>query len=171
MTEIAKRDELRAKIEASDRRIAERTLADSAREIAEDAGKFARAHPLTVIGGAIAAGLVIGLLTSPGRRLAQSTATGTAKAVSSTAQGASAAVSKAAKSRASALGNVLVDAAIAYGIKMIDEALDRARNGEDVLGEAGDTAKAKARGIRREASSLAGTAADKVRDIRSKVSR
>jgi len=169
MTSIDTRDELRAKIEASDRRIAERTLADSAREVAEDAGKFAKAHPLTVLGGAVAAGLVIGLLTTPGRRLARSTASGTARAMGNAAEGAKSAVGNAAKSRAASFGNVLADAAIAYGIKLIDEALDQARNGQEALSEAGDTAKETARGIRREASSLAGTAADKVRDIRSKV--
>lgn len=171
MSKTDARDELRAKIEASDRRIKERTLADSAREVVEDAGKFAKAHPFTVIGGAIAAGLMIGLLTSPGRQLARNTAVGTARAVSNTAEGAKSAVGKAAKSRAASLGNILADAAIAYGIKLIDEALDRARTGQEALGEAGDSAKSKARDIRREASSLAGSAADKVRDIRSKVAR
>jgi len=169
MSDTGNRDALRAKIEASDRRIAQRTLLDSAKESAQDAAKYARAHPLTVVSGAVAAGLIIGLLTSPGRRLARSTATGTARAVSNTAQGASKAVSKAAKSRWSAFGDVIADAAVAYGIKLIDEALDRARTGQAVLGEAGDAAKSKAQALREEAGSFADAAADKVRDIRDKV--
>jgi len=65
-----KRDELRAKIEASERRIQERTMADDARDAAVAARDYTRAHPLTVIGGAIGIGILIGLATPPGRRAA-----------------------------------------------------------------------------------------------------
>ena len=75
------RDELRAKIEASERRIAERTLADQAQEVAEAAVDYTRKNPLTVVAGAIALGVVIGAMTKPGRRAVQSAATGAADVV------------------------------------------------------------------------------------------
>ena len=55
------RDALRARIEAAERRNAERSLTDQARDAADAAIDYTRAHPLTVIGGALAFGLVIGI--------------------------------------------------------------------------------------------------------------
>ena len=84
---------LRAKIEASERRNAERTLADQAREAAEAATEYTRAHPLTVIGGAVAIGLLVGLATRPGRRVA----TRAAGAVGAAASGAAASAASGVK--------------------------------------------------------------------------
>lgn len=157
------RDELRAKIEANERRIAERTLADEAREVASAATDYVKQHPLQVVGGAIALGLVLGLLSKPGRRAVGNAASGTAQAVSGAASGAAKTVSSAAKKRGTALGTLLVDALVAYGIKLLDEALDGARNGQDRLEDIGDAATAKAREVKRDAEYVAGTAADKTR--------
>ncbi|WP_299192446.1 hypothetical protein [uncultured Erythrobacter sp.] len=159
------RDELRAKIEASERRIAQRTLADQAREAAEAATDYAKANPLKVIGGAIIAGLIVGAMTKPGRRVAKRAATGAVDAVGGAASGAARSVSGAAKKRGSAFTALIADAVIAYGIKFIDEAMSGARKGQDVIEDVGDTASAKARELRREASYLAGSAADKSRNV------
>jgi hypothetical protein len=69
-----KRDALRAKIEAGERRIAQRDLASDAREAAQAAADYARANPGKVVAGALVIGLVIGLLTAPGRRAASNAA-------------------------------------------------------------------------------------------------
>ncbi|MGB3470120.1 MAG: hypothetical protein WBA51_04790 [Erythrobacter sp.] len=162
---VSQRDELRAKIEASERRIAQRTLADDARDAAGAATEYAKKNPLTVVGGAIAVGLIIGLMTKPGRRAAKSAATGAASAVGGAATGAAKTVSTAAKTRGSAFGAVVADGLVAYGIKVIDDALDRARAGKDKLEDLGDAAGAKAREAKRDAEYLAGTAADKTRTV------
>lgn len=161
-TPDTERDQLRAKIEASERRIAERTLADQAKEAADAALEYTKENPLKVVGGAVAVGLLIGLMTSPGRRIASRAASGTAAAVS----GAAASTTRAAKNataEGSRLGNLISDAIIAFGIKLMDDALDAGRAGKDALEDAGDSAAARARALRREASYLAGSAADKGR--------
>lgn len=160
-----KRDALRAKIEASERRIAERNLADSAREMAEAAADYTRKNPLTVLGGAVALGLIIGLMTKPGRRAAHGAATGAATAVTGAAAGAAKTVGDAAKKRSAALGTLFADAVVAYAIKLIDQALDGARAGKDAVEDVADSAEAKAREVRRDAAYLAGTAADKGRTV------
>lgn len=162
-----KRDELRAKIEASERRIEERTLADQAKEAAEAAAEYTKQNPLKVVGGAVAVGLVIGLMTQPGRRYAVRAATGTATA----ATGAARAVGSTAKSQSSRLGTLVGDALVAYGTKIIDEALDVKRAGQDALEDFGDNAAVTARKLRREANYVAGNAADKGRAATQRGSR
>ena len=110
------RDELRAKIEARERRIAERTLADEAREAAEVATEYVKQHPLQVVGGAIAVGLLLGLMTRPGRRAVGNAASGTANAVGGAASGAAKTVGTAAKKQSSRLGTLIADALGAYAI-------------------------------------------------------
>ena len=118
------RDELRARIEASERRIAQRTVFDQAREAAQAATTYTRQNPIKVVSGAITIGLVLGLLSTPGRRAA-------ASAVSSVASGTAKTVSAAAKKRSAALTGLLADAAIAYGIRVLNEALDRAHKEQE----------------------------------------
>lgn len=156
-----KRDELRAKIEASERRIAERSFADDAREAAEAARDYAKANPLTVLAGAIGLGIAIGLMTSPGRRAAKHAATGTADAVG----GAARTVGGAAKKRVAPMGSMIADTVVAYAIKLIDEAMAGARAGQDRLEDFTDSAEEGARKVRREAEYRAGSAADKTRAV------
>ena len=144
-----KRDELRAKIEASERRIEERTLAVQAKEAADAATDFVKERPLTVIGGAVAIGLLIGLATKPGRRVARNAANSTANIANTSAK------------QASRYGTLISDALIAYGIKLIDDAMDAGRHGQDKLEDLGDSAGAKARAMRRDAEYFAGSALDK----------
>lgn len=124
------RDELRAKIEASERRMAERTMADTAQEAAGAATEYVKKNPLTVLGGAIAVGLVLGALSKPGRRAASGAAGSAASAVGGAASSAAQGVGNAAKKRGGAFASLLADALIAYGIKMIDEAIDGGADGD-----------------------------------------
>ena len=57
MTTEEKREELREKIEAGQKRLEERSLSDTAREAAESATEFVKRHPLATLGGAVAIGL------------------------------------------------------------------------------------------------------------------
>lgn len=155
------RDALRAKIEASERRIAERTLADQASDAAGTATQYVKDNPFTILGGAIAVGLIIGVLSKPGRRAASTAAKGAADAVSGAASGAAKSVGGAARKRGSAFGTLLADAIVAYGIKLIDDALDGARTGRDKLEDLSDETSIKARGAKREGEYLAGSVADK----------
>ncbi|MEM7700870.1 MAG: hypothetical protein AAF251_02930 [Pseudomonadota bacterium] len=159
------RDELRAKIEARERRIAERTLADEARDAAGAATEYVKQHPMQVVGGAIAIGLVIGLMTRPGRRAVGNAATGTASAVSGAASGAAKSVGTAAKSQGSRLGTLIADALVAYGIKLIDDALDVGRAGKEKAEDVGDAAVAGARSAKRDAEYAAGASANKTRAV------
>jgi ElaB/YqjD/DUF883 family membrane-anchored ribosome-binding protein len=169
-TEDTRRDELRVKIEASERRIAERTLSDQAREAAESAVEYTKANPLKVIGGALAVGLLIGLMTKPGRRVATSAATSAAGAATSAASAVGGAATSAAKTvgdatgkRGSRFGALIADALVGYGITLIDNVMDGAQASKDKLEDVGDSATAKARELRREATYIAGSAADKTR--------
>ncbi|BDI61060.1 hypothetical protein [Qipengyuania nanhaisediminis] len=159
-----RRDELRAKIEASERRIAERSFADQAREAAETAIDYTRRHPLQVVAGAVVAGLLIGLMTAPGRRVANRAVHSTAHAVSD----ASAATARAAKNvshESMRAGSAASDAIAAFGMKLIDTMLDAGRAGQDGIEDLADNAAAKARKLRRDAGYAAGNAGDKSREI------
>lgn len=160
----SERDALRMKIEAAERRIEERTLADQAQEAAHATTTYVKANPLKVVGGAIAVGLVIGLMTKPGRRAATTAANSAASAVSGTASSAAKGVGNAAKNRSSKFGSLVADAIIAYGIRLIDEAMETAQKGQDKLEDIGDNATASARDLRRDASYIAASAADKGRN-------
>lgn len=155
-----KRDELRAKIEASERRIEERTLADQAREAAESAADYAKANPMTVIAGAVAIGLAIGLATKPGRRVVRRAADRTGTAFDSAARSTKH-VAQDTADEASRLGTIVSDAVLAYGMKLIDSLTDTARAGGDALEDFGDTAATKARQLRRDAGYSAGSAAER----------
>jgi len=160
-----KRDSLRARIEAAERRNADRTLADSAREAAQAAADYTRANPLIVIGGAVAVGLAIGLLTRPGRQMARRVTSSATGAVSGAASSAASGVKGVAASGGSRLGRMLGDAAVAYVLTLIDEALDTARAGQDRAADLGDAAEAQARKLKAGATQMAGNAAESSREL------
>lgn len=159
------RDALRARIEASERRNAERTLADQARAAADSAIDYTRAHPLTVIGGAVAAGLVIGLLTRPGRRVAGRAIHGASEAISGAASTASSGVKSVTSRRGSRFGTMLGEAVIPYVMAFMDEVAETARAGQERAEELGDAAGAKARKLSAEAGEVAGSTADNTRAL------
>jgi hypothetical protein len=159
------RDALRARIEAAERRNADRTLADQAREAAEAAVDYTRANPLTVIGGALAAGLVIGLLTRPGRRVAGRALHGTADAISGTASSARSGVSSLTSRGGSRLGRMIGETAVAYAMTMIDEVLETARAGQERAADFGDVAGTQAKKLSVNASEAASTAVGNTRAL------
>ena len=158
-----KRDSLRARIEAAERRNAERSLADDARKAAAAAVDYTRANPLTVIGGALAAGLVIGLLTRPGRRAALRVVSSAGGAVSGAASSAGAGVKGLAARGGSRIGLMLGEAAVAYAMTLIDDALDAARRGQDRAEELTDSAGTQARNLARKSRDTAGRVMNKIK--------
>lgn len=161
----ATRDVLRARIDAAERRNAERSIADQARDAASAAVDYTRANPLTVIGGALAVGLVIGLLTRPGRRVAGRALHGTADAISGAASGATSGAKKLATRGGSRFGALIGEAALAYIMTVVDEVLENAREGKERAGELSEATEARARKLSAQASQAAGSAAESTRAL------
>ena len=107
LTDSEKRDQLRARIEAGERRNQERTLLDEARDVADNALGFARKHPYATVAGAITLGLAIGAMTRRGRSLGR---------------------------RGGALATYAADLAIGYGLSMLQGAGDRFEDASDAAG-------------------------------------
>lgn len=159
------RDALRARIEAAERRNSERSLADNAREATDAAVQYTRAHPLTVIGGALALGLAIGLMTRPGRRLARNVVGSASDAVSGATSNATSGVKSVAARGGTALGSMFGEAAMAYVMTLIDDAVETARGGQDRAEDLGDAAGAQARKLGASAMQAADTAAESSRSL------
>jgi hypothetical protein len=159
------RDALRARIEAAERRNATRSLGDQARAAADAAIDYTRANPLTVVGGAVAFGLVLGLLTRPGRRVAGRALHSASGAISGVASSASSGVKGVAARGGSRLGTLIGEAAVAYAMTVIDDLLDAAREGKDRAEDLGGAASAQARKLGADASQAAGSAADSTRAL------
>ncbi len=107
LTDEEKRQQLRARIEAGERRNEERSLADQARDVADSAIEFAKKHPVATVAGAVVVGLAIGAMTRRGRELGR---------------------------RGGSLAAYAADAAIAYGLSMIEGAGDRFEDLSDAAG-------------------------------------
>lgn len=135
MTADDKREELKQKIAMGEERLAQRSLASTAREAGENAAQFVKRHPLATIGGAIVVGLAIGAMTKPGRRLGK---------------------------RGGVFAAMLTDAAIAYGMNMVDQAGDAARTGQERIGELGEVMSDKARDTRRKAGDAVRNLRDRI---------
>lgn len=148
MTDQAKRDELRAKIEAGEQRNAERTMGDYARDASEKAAAFVKEHPLAAVAGVAAVGLAIGAMTRPGRRAAQN-----------------------AGRKTSAFASYAAELGMAYASGLFDAASGAAKSGGEKLGDFGDDMAHKARSARRTASHSAGDVADNLRFIGRKAAR
>lgn len=143
-TDEEKREQLRAKIEAAEKRNDQRSIAEQAKEAADTAVEFAKRHPLLTVGGAIAAGLAIGAMTRRGRRLGR---------------------------RGGAFATLATEAALAYGARMLDRATDAAEFAGDRFEDMGDSAATAARGLRRDASYRLDRATDALRSTKRKAGR
>lgn len=159
------RDSLRARIEAAERRNAERTLAVQAREAAIAAVDYTRAHPLTVIGGALALGLAIGLLTRPGRAVARRVVKGTSDAVSGAATTATSGAKRAATRGGAQLGTLLGEAVMGFILTAIDEAIETGRKGQERAGELTEAASTEARKLSGSAAQAAETATGRTKEL------
>lgn len=122
-TDAEKREALRGKIAASQKRNAERSLAEQAKAAADSALDYVKANPLKAVAGVAVGALLIGSLTRPGRRAARKTG-----------------------ARASTLATVATEAALAYGLGLLDTAGKAASKGQDRLADLGETVGDKARG-------------------------
>ncbi|KWV95926.1 MULTISPECIES: hypothetical protein [unclassified Erythrobacter] len=144
LSDEEKREQLRARIEAGEQRNEERSLADQAKDAADSALEFTKAHPFAVVGGVLLAGLAIGAMTRRGRRLGR---------------------------RGGVLAGLATDAAMAYGARMIDGVLDGAQYAGDRIEDIGDSASTTARGLRRDAAYKLDVAGDALRSSGRKATR
>jgi ElaB/YqjD/DUF883 family membrane-anchored ribosome-binding protein len=117
-TDAEKREALRGKIAAAEKRQAQRSFADQAKDAADSALGYVRANPLKTVAAVAASALVIGALTRPGRRAGR---------------------------KAGALAGVATDAALAYGLSLLDSAGSAASKGQDKLADLGGSVGDKAR--------------------------
>ena len=111
LTDQEKRDQLRARIEAGEKRHEERSFAEQAKDVADSAVEFAKKHPVATIAGALTIGLAIGAMTSRGRSLGR---------------------------RGGAWASYAADSALAYGLSLLEGAGDRF---EDLTDSAGTQAR------------------------------
>ncbi|MEW4448060.1 hypothetical protein [Qipengyuania sp. JC766] len=137
MVDEAKRDELRAKIEAGERRNADRSFSDALSEAGESIGDVVREHPIATIAGVAVVGVIIGTLL-PTRRIAD---------------------------RASSLGSTVAELGAAYGAGLFDAASGAARHGQDRLEDFADAVSDNRRGISREARYRGQRASDSARRL------
>ena len=125
-----KRAELKEKIEAAEKRNADRSFGDYARDAADGATSFVKEHPIaTVFGGLALGAIVASLLPGPGRR-----------------------VRKKASARGAVVAGALADLALTYGTRFMTGAEKAAKAGQDRVGDLGETISETARSASKSAS-------------------
>lgn len=148
ITDEDKREELREKIEASETRNEERTLADQAREVFDSATEFVKERPFTAVAGVTVIALAVGAMTRPGRRLGR---------------------------RTGVLAAAATDAALAYALGLVDRAETAGaaalRGSSDAFDDLSETLGSSARKLRRDAAYRADAAGDALRSTSRKASR
>ncbi len=138
MSSEEKRQELKAKIEAAEKRNEERSLGEYAQEATETAKQFVKDHPVATVAGVAVLGLAIGAMTRPGRR-----------------------VGAQAGRRASSFASQAAEMGMAYASGLFDAAGDVAATGRDRLEDVGDSIGDNARAARRRARFSGGNAVAK----------
>jgi hypothetical protein len=139
----AKRKTMRKKIEAGEKRNAERGFGDYAREARDGATSFVKQHPFATVAGGLALGAIIAaMVPGPGRRLR-----------------------KKATAKGSALAAMLTELGVAYGASLLDNLGDAARTGQGKLEDFGETLGDTARGLRRDAGQLTDSARESAREL------
>lgn len=119
-----KREELKARIAAGQRRNEQRSFGDQARDAAEGAVDFVKEHPVATVVGGLVLGLLIGAMTKSGRRLGR---------------------------EAGSFASTASDAALAFGLGLLDDIDDLAHRGKDAVSDAGERIAYGAREAKREA--------------------
>lgn len=117
-TDAEKREALRGKIAAGERRNSQRSFGDQAKAAADGALDYVKANPLKTVAGVAVGALLIGAMTRPGRRAGR---------------------------KAGALATVATEAALAYGLGLLETAGNAASKGQDKLADLGETVGDKAR--------------------------
>ena len=152
LSDEQKREQLRARIEAGEKRNVERSFADQAKEAADSAVDFAKKHPIATVAGAVAIGLAIGAMTSRGRQLGR---------------------------RGGSLAAYAADAALAYGLSMVEGAGDKFEDYSDAAGtqarrlkrDAGYRADALGDVLRSSGRKASRKSSRTVRDLKARVGR
>ena len=152
LSDEQKREQLRARIEAGEKRNEGRSFADQAKEAADSAVDFAKKHPIATVAGAVAIGLAIGAMTSRGRQLGR---------------------------RGGSLAAYAADAALAYGLSMVEGAGDKFEDYSDAAGtqarrlkrDAGYRADALGDVLRSSGRKASRKSSRTVRDLKARVGR
>lgn len=152
LSDELKREQLRARIEAGEKRNEERSFADQAKEAADSAVDFAKKHPIATVAGAVAIGLAIGAMTSRGRQLGR---------------------------RGGSLAAYAADAALAYGLSMVEGAGDKFEDYSDAAStqarrlrrDAGYRADAIGDVLRSSGRKASRKSSRTVRDLKARVGR
>ncbi|MFN2100761.1 hypothetical protein [Altererythrobacter sp. MF3-039] len=145
MTTEEKREELKERIAAGEKRHEERNqLLEIARETSENVKTFAKQHPVATVTGGVALGLIIGAMTPKGRLLGK---------------------------RAGIMLATFAEIGATQALAGMAKAGEAARVGQDKLEDLGDDLGAAARAAKREIGYRAGSAADGARTISKRMSR
>ena len=136
-TKNKKRDELKGKVAAAQKRNEERSMGDYARDARDNATSFVKQHPITTVVGGLALGALIASFLPGGRK-----------------------VRKKASAKSAMLATAIADLALTYGSQFFDSASKVAREGQDRLGDIGDSIGDGARSLSRSAGTLASNASD-----------
>lgn len=143
-TDAQKRAALKDKIAEGEKRQAQRSFADQAKDAADSALGYVRANPLKTVAAVAVSALVIGALTRPGRKMGKKVGRKTGK-----------------------LAGVATDAAIAYGLSLLNGVSGAASKGQDKLadigGKVGDTASSWSSAAAKEGSQLSDYLVDAAR--------
>lgn len=116
-TSAKKRTELKQKIEAAEKRNADRSFGDYARGARDGATSFVKEHPIaTVAGGLVLGAIVASFLPGKGRKLR-----------------------KKASARSALMAGALADLAITYGTQFLSGAEKAAKAGQDRASDLGET--------------------------------
>lgn len=142
----AKRTELKSKVDAAQKRNSARSKEQSLGNYARDAGSsatsFVKEHPITTVVGGLAIGVLIASFLPGGRK-----------------------VRKKASAKSAMLATALADLALTYGTQLLETSGKAAREGQERLGDLGETIADGARSLSRSASSKAGDAGDSARSL------
>lgn len=145
MTSEKKRQELRERVEAGERRNEQRAaLAEYARGARDNTLGFVKQHPVITIVGGLTVGLVAGALTSRGRKAGRRVGVFTA---------------------------ALAELGTMYVTTLLEKAGEAALASRDKIEDLGDNVEAAARTARREIGHHAGTTADRAATIGKRISR
>lgn len=140
-TDAEKREALRARIEQSEQRIAQRSFGEQARDAADDALGYVKANPLKTVAAVAVGALILGALSRPGRR-----------------------VGTRAGHRVGTFANVATEAALAYGTSLFDGAGSATNRGRHRLAEFGDNVTDRAKSWQRDAGGVGSHWSDVIGD-------
>ena len=124
-----KRTELKNKIDAAEKRNADRSFGDYARDARDGATTFVKDHPIATIAGGLAIGAMIAaVLPGPGRK-----------------------IRKKASARGALIAGAIADLALTYGTQFLDGAGKAAKAGQERAGDLGESLSDSARSASRTA--------------------